>query len=206
MTRVLIVEDFDLMMEALVSAVNAEGRYRVTGTTKNADIAPALCSMGNVDLVLMDICTELDSSGLDAAEVIKQNYPDIKIVLITSMPEATWLEKARSIGVESFWYKRSSKELLGVMDRTMEGESVYPDTTQPVKIGNAYNYEFTKREIDVLRELTNGTANRDIAAKLEISEETVNFYVKKLLRKTGLQNRTKLAVEARRVGFVIEME
>ena len=206
MTRVLIVEDLDLVLEMITEAVNSSDEYTVINTTKNADIAPALCSMGNVDLVLMDVCTELDSDGLDAAEIIKENYPKIKIIIITSMPEPSWLERARRIGVESFWYKRASNELLSVMDRTMEGESIYPDTVPVVKLGKAYNYDFSKREIDILRELTTGASNRVIGEKMEISEQTVHFHIKNILKKTGLKNRTMLAVEARRIGFVVKLD
>ncbi len=206
MIGVLIVEDLDLVLEMITEAVNSSDKYTVINTTKNADIAPSLCSMGNVDLVLMDVCTELDSNGFDAAEIIKQNYPKIKIIIITSMPVPSWLERAREIGIESFWYKRASDELLSVMDRTMEGESIYPDTTPTVKIGNAYNCDFSTREIDILRELTTGALDRDIAKKMEISEQTVHFHVKRILKKTGLKNRTMLAVEARRLGFVIKLD
>ncbi len=206
MTRVLIVEDVDLVLEMLIDAVNNSENYTVAGTTKNADIAPALCSAQNADLVLMDVRTEYEASGLDAAELIKQSHPEIKIIIITSIPEASWLERARKIGVESFWYKRSSRELLAVMDRTMEGESIYPDTAPTVKIGNAYSYDFSKREIDVLRELTTGASNKEIANVLVISEETVRFHVKKILMKTGFQNRTELAVEAHKTGFVMKLK
>ena len=205
MTRVLIVEDNDLVLEMLNETVEKSDEYSVVNTTRNADIAPALCSMGNIDLVLMDVCTEFESSGLDASDAIKKNHPEIKIIIITSIPEASWLERAREIGVDSFWYKRTSRELLSVMDRTMEGERIYPDTTPVVRIGKAFSYDFSNREIDVLRELTTGASNRDIADLLHISEETVRFHVKKILVKTGFQNRTELAVEARKTGFVMKL-
>ena len=206
MTNVLIVEDQQLVLEILSEAVTNSERYRLVNTTTNADIAPSLCSMGNVDLVLMDVCTEYESSGLDASRVIKQSHPEIKIIIITSIPEASWLEKAREIGVESFWYKNSCKDLLAVMDRTMEGESIYPDTTPTVKIGNASSLDFSKREIDIMRELTTGATNREIAELLYISEDTVRFHIKNILLKTGFQNRTELAVEARKSGFVMKLK
>ena len=205
MTGVLIGEDVDLVLEMLTEAVNHSESFAVVHKTKNADVAPALCSIGDVELVLMDVKTEYDASGLDAAEAIKQAHPEIKIIIITSIPEASWLERARRIGVESFWYKRSSSELIAVMERTMEGESIYPDTAPEVKIGNAFSYAFSRREIDVLRELTTGATNKEIADTLHISEETVRFHLKKMLLKTGLQNRTELAVEAHKTGFVMKL-
>ena len=206
MTNVLIVEDQQLVLEILSEAVSNSENYNLVNTTTNADIAPSLCSMGNVDLVLMDVCTEYESSGLDASMVIKQSHPEIKIIIITSIPEASWLEKAREIGVESFWYKNSCKDLLAVMDRTMEGESIYPDTTPTVKIGNASSLDFSKREIDIMRELTTGATNKEIAELLYISEDTVRFHIKNILLKTGFQNRTELAVEARKTGFVMKLK
>ena len=205
MINVLIVEDQELVLEMLTDAVNASDGYIVVNTTKNADIAPSLCSMGNVELVLMDVCTEYEASGLDAAQTIKQSHPDIKIIIITSVPETSWLDRAREIGIESFWYKRSSRELLSVMDRTMEGESIYPDNTPTVQIGKANSFDFSKREIDVLRELTTGAANKEIADALNISEETVKTHIKNALIKTGFQNRTELAVEALKTGFVMKI-
>lgn len=81
----------------------------------------------------MDVMTELGHSGLEAATEIKQVFSGIKIIIVTSMPEYSWLEQARKIGVESFWYKDGKKTaILDVMNRTMAGESIYPDTTPPL--------------------------------------------------------------------------
>ena len=67
------------------------------------------------------------SNGLDAAARNKKNRPDVRIIAVTSMPEVSWMKKAREIGIESFWYKEVSKEtILDVMDRTMKGESSIP--------------------------------------------------------------------------------
>ena len=71
------------------------------------------------------------------------------------MPEYSYLSRAREIGVESFWYKEEQREsLLDVMERTMAGESVYPDATPELQLGLASSYEFTERELEVLREMT----------------------------------------------------
>ena len=205
MTNVLIVEDLDIVLDMLKTAVEEAENYTVVGTTKNAYVAQSLCSMGNVDLVLMDVCTEFEASGLKAAEEIKRSHPEIKIIIITSIPETSWIETARAIGMESFWYKHACSELLAIMDRTMEGESIYPDTTPAVQIGKANSFDFSKREIEVLRELTTGATNKEIADALNISEETVKTYIKNALIKTGFQNRTELAIQAHKTGFVMKL-
>lgn len=152
----------------------------------------------------MDVMTELGHSGLDAAEEIKKEFPKIKIIIVTSMPEYSWLERARRSGVDSFWYKDGQKDvILDVMERTMAGEHIFPDETPLVPIGNATNHEFTERELDILKELTTGDSNAAIAERLHISPGTVKIHVQHLLDKTGFKTRTELVAEARSLGIVI---
>ena len=152
----------------------------------------------------MDVCTAMGESGLEAAERIKKKYPQIKIIIVTSMPECSYMDRARAAGVESFWYKEISREpILDLMDRTMAGESVYPDALPEVMIGVASSREFTDRELEVLRELTSGDPDTEIAARLNMSVWTVRTHIRHLLEKTGFDSRTRLAVEARESGLVI---
>lgn len=85
----------------------------------------------------------------------------------------------------------------------MNGESVYPDTTPVLQLGLARSKEFTARKLEVLRELTSGDTDEEIAKRLNISVHTVKKYVKTLLQKTGFATRTQLAVMARECGLVI---
>lgn len=131
--------------------------------------------------------------------------PSLKIIAVTSMPEVSWMERAREIGIESFWYKEVSEEtILDIIKRTLAGESIYPDSTPEVMLGSAKSTEFTPREIQVLRLLTTGVGNEEIAAKLNISQNTVKTHIKHLLEKTGFESRTQLAIQSRVTGFVIE--
>ena len=102
--------------------------------------------------------------------------------------ETSRLEKAKSIGIDSFWYKEASKEtILEIMERTMNGESIYPDKTPDVKIGHANSNEFTKRELEVLRVMTKGVSNATIAKRLHISENTVKQHIRHMMEKTGCE-------------------
>ena len=67
-------------------------------------MAEICCFKNLIDLILMDVCTAMDANGLEAAEKIKKAFPKIKIIIITSQPECSFLDRARSIGVDSFWY------------------------------------------------------------------------------------------------------
>ena len=203
--NVLIVEDQDIPRELFEIYVKSSEQFHHLLSLTSASAAPAVCQANKVDLILMDVMTELDRSGLDAAEEIKRRFPGIKIIIVTSMPEYSWLSRAKAVGVDSFWYKDGQKEgILDVMERTMAGERIYPDQTPLIRIGNATNHEFTERELDVLKELTTGDTNAEIARRLFISVATVKSHIQHLMEKTGFKTRTELVSEARGLGIVIK--
>lgn len=205
--RVMIVDDQFVARQLFEMYLKYSEKYEMVYAVESAAFADAFVLKNHIDLVLMDILMSDGSNGLDAAARIKKNRPDIKIIAVTSMPEASWLDKAREIGIESFWYKEASKEtILEVMDKTMAGESVYPDSTPKVSLGLAKSTEFTGRELEVLRIMTTGVSNASIAKQLDISENTVKNHIRHMMEKTGCKSRTELAIEARVSGIVIHME
>ena len=203
--KVLIVEDQDIPRELFEIYIKSSANFEHLLSISNSSAALSVCKNNKVDLVLMDVMTELEHNGLDAAKEIKENFPEIKIIIVTSMPEYSWLNRARKIGVDSFWYKDGQKNsLLDVMERTMEGEHIYPDETPLIRIGNTTNHEFTDRELDILKELTTGDSNAEIAKRLFISVATVKSHIQHLMDKTGFKTRTELVSEARGLGIVIK--
>ena len=205
--QIMIVDDQFVSRELFKLYIDQSPRYEVVYSIDSAMFADTYVLKNRVDLIIMDILMQDGSNGLDAAEKIKKMRPDIKIIAVTSMPEVSWMERAKKIGIESFWYKEVSEEtILEIMDRTLAGESIYPDKTPEVTLGLAKSTEFTPREIEVLRLLTTGAGNEEIAGKLHISQNTVKTHIKHLLEKTGFTSRTQLAIQSRITGFVIEDE
>lgn len=204
MYNVMVVEDQAMPRQLFEAFISMSDKYKLVHSIKNADMADIYCETSGVDLILMDVCTELNSNGLDAAERIKLKHPEIKIIIVTSMPEVSYLERARAVGVDSFWYKEVSEEpILELMDKTMAGESIYPDKTPTVSFGNIKSTELSKREIEVLREVILGYTNAEIAERLSISQHTVRDYIQVIMEKTGFHSRTELAVKAREIGIII---
>ena len=121
--RVLVVEDQEMPRQLFEIFINASEEFKHVGSVANAGLALSMCRNQQVDLILMDVMTELGHSGLEAAEEIKKVFPRIKIIIVTSMPEYSWLERARKIGVDSFWYKDGKKTaILDVMSRPWLGK------------------------------------------------------------------------------------
>ncbi len=203
--KIMIVDDQFVSRELFKLYIEQSPDYEVLYCIDTAMFADTYVLKAPLDLVIMDILMKDGSNGLDAAEKIKKLKPEVKIVAVTSMPEVSWMDRAREIGIESFWYKEVSEEtILDIIKRTLTGESIYPDSTPVVTLGLAKSSEFTPREIEVLRLLTTGVGNDEIAEKLDISQSTVKTHVKHLLEKTGFETRTQLAIQSRVTGFVIE--
>ena len=193
--KILIVDDDPAICKLLEKVMHSN---ELETTTVNCGMdALSILKNHTFDLILMDICTENDSDGLTAAESIKKFYPRIKIVMVTSMLEGRFLDRARKIGAESFWYKDSpSGDLVDVIEGTLEGRQFWPDSTPAVQLGKALSCELSDQELQTLRLLCEGKTNAEIAAKLNVAESSVRTYINRMLEKTGYPNRNRLMVAA----------
>lgn len=204
MYQVLIVEDQEMTRRFFELIIRNSENYDCAGSLANAAMAAMFCEKTHVDLILMDVMTAFRNSGLEAAEAIKKKMPGIKIIIVTSMPEFSWLQRAKEIGVDSFWYKDAGEDaLISLMDRTMAGEHIYPDRTPEIFLGAASSREFSERELETLKEVISGDSNTEIAERMHVSVSTVKAHIQSLMEKTGLHSRAALAVEAAACGIVV---
>ena len=194
MKHVLIVEDQRMTRESMESYIRQSGQFRLVDSIANAGLAELCYARQSVDLVLMDVCTENDESGFEATRKIKSRFPATKVIIVTSMLDCGYLTRAREVGADSIWFKDVSRdELMSVVERTMNGESVYPDKTPEVRLGNATSYEFSEAELRVLRLLVEGMTYRQMADALGVTVDTVKAHISSMLSKTGFSSKTKLA-------------
>jgi len=204
MKRVLIVEDQKMAQENMEAIVNSGSGYTLAGSIPNAADAELFCMGDEIDLILMDVCTARDESGIEACAAIKAKLPQIRIIIVTSMAEHTFIEKAREANADSFWYKDAGRdELLDVMNRTMAGEHIFPDRTPEVRLGLTTSYSLTPAELDVLRALMKSTNDEDAAALLGCTRSNVRWHVGRMLDKTGYRTRTELLIAVAQKNLII---
>ena len=204
MMQVLVVDDQRMPRDNMEQILASSGRYEVAASISSAELAIIKCKQQPIDLILMDVCTKGSKNGIDAAAEIKQQFPNIKIIIVTSMVEVSYLERAKDAKADSFWYKDlSQKELIDVIDRTMAGEHLFPGETPRVKLGLATSAEFTSKEIEVLRLVCEGLEYGEIAEKLNVSVNTVKTHVSHILQRTGYANKTRLAIAVTNKNFII---
>ncbi|MBP3333305.1 MAG: response regulator transcription factor [Clostridia bacterium] len=202
--NVLLVEDDPLARQLIEMFIEKSERYAFEGAITSALMTEAYLCKHKIDLILMDVCTAMNANGIDAAERVKKNFPCVKIIIITSQPEYSYITRARAVGVDSFWYKTVIQdEFITLLDKTMAGERIFPDTTPTLNIGTALSVEFTEKELEVLRLVVAGERDQDIAEELGVSINTVRTHLRVMMDKTGIRSRTALAVRVRDAGFVI---
>ena len=201
--KVLICDDQNIPRLLFKMMIDNSGDYELAGELSRADDVIDFIASHDVDLCIMDILMQEGGSGLNAAAAVKDRFPEVKIIVTTSMPDDSYLKNAREIGVESFWYKeKNDMSLLEVMNRTVRGESVYPNEAPVVDIGWMKSNEITDREMDVLRLMTEGFSDQEIADELKISKATVRTHINHMCEKSGL-SRPRLAIEARVLGIAV---
>lgn len=201
---VMIVEDQQMPKTLFSHYIENSEHFYLQIAIENASIADIVCTRTPIDLILMDVVTENGESGLTAAEKIKKKYPKIKIIIVTSMPECSYIQRAKKIGIEGFWYKEVNEQpILSIMERVMQGETVYPEHPQSVKVGLALSTEFTEKELEILRLILGGYSNVEISIKLGVSSGVIKNHVADMLLKTRFRSRTQLAVRTRETGLVI---
>ena len=114
MITIVIVEDQGILRESLACTLNLQEDMQVARALSDAADALDVVRETNANLALLDVCTENGSSGIAAAKQIREACPDTKIVIMTGMPEITFIEQAKLAGADSFVYKNvGTEELLG---------------------------------------------------------------------------------------------
>ena len=206
MINVMIVEDQKMIRSLLENYIEKEPGYRVVSSVAGAGRALELCGEIKVDLILMDVQTEHRENGLFAAEKIKQSFPQIKTVIVTSLVDYDVLKKAKKLGADSLWYKDTDEEtLMDIVRRTVSGEHIFPDSPPEVTIGTAKSTEFTKTELVVLRHLVRGLSYSHIAEDMGIEVTTVKYHVTNMLQKTNFKNKLQLALAVSDAKFIADL-
>lgn len=197
-------------MNGLVSLLEETGLYQIVGTAHNGDEAIQLAQELMPDLILMDINMP-GTNGLEAARIIKERMPYVKIVMLTAATDDDdLLFEAVKAGAQGYLVKTMDPDkFLAEVASHLRGEANISGDVA-IKIIRAFSNQdpvrqesaLTGREIEVLKLVGEGASNRDIAAKLFISENTVKNHLRNILQKLHFENRVQAAAYAIRRGLV----
>ena len=200
MTKILIVEDQTMLRESLETLIKGQQDMSIAGYTDDAANALELCHKLKPNLVLMDVVTKNYSNGIIHAAEIRKELPDIKIVIMTALPEITFADEAKKAGAHSFMDKNMGNEhLLSVIRNTMKGYSIYSLRSESPHFAS----QFTEKEIAVLRLVCKGKTRSEVAKEMGMSEVRLKPIITSILDKSGFDNIMKFAVYAVSEGFIV---
>ncbi len=199
MKKIIVVEDQGILRDSISYQLD-KNEYDVVAKISDASLCYDYCKRLKPDLVLMDVYTENGNNGIDAAKLIKKDFPEIKVIIMTGMPEISYIKKAKEANVDSFIYKNTSgADLLSILSSTLNGYHIFPQE-QTNQFGT---FELTKRELEILQLICNGLDQKEISEKLCLSVNTVKTHIASLLAKTGFDSVHKLAIYAVSKGYIL---
>ena len=196
MINTILVEDDSYMQKHFSAILGSDERFSVAGIFRDAFEVENRCGT-DIDLVLMDVLTLHKHSGLAAGKRIKERYPHIKIVIITSLIDPNVLSEAKRGAVDSLWYKdHGTEELLDVIIRTMNGERIFPGSSPSVEMKNMLSGDISPIQIEILRHYIRGFTYREIADKFGLSVSGVRWNISDMIEKGGFNNKEELIATA----------
>lgn len=201
MINILVVDDDPLVVMSIRTILEAGGKIKVTDTGGSGKEAVALYKQHRPDLLLMDIRMS-EMTGLEAAEEILSDFPEAKILFLTTFSDDEYILKALEIGAKGYILKQDFEGIEAAIISVIGGQSVFgsqitakltgmvqkPEKPEPLTA------EISRKELEIIEQVAKGLSNKEIACTLYLSEGTIRNYISGILLKLNLRDRTQLAV------------
>lgn len=200
--RILSVDDHPLLREGIAAIINSQSDMALVSVASGGNEAIQRFREHQPDVTLMDLRLP-DVSGIDALIAIRAEFPDARIIMLTTFNGDVDIQRSMKAGAHGYLLKNTPrKELLEAIRRVHSGRKSVPPEVAARLAEYLSAEQLTERELDVLRQLAEGNRNKDIASHLFISEETVKVHVRHIMEKLGANDRTQAMAIAARRGII----
>ena len=199
---ILSVDDHPLMRQGIASVIESQNDMRLAGTAASGSEALEVFRQLQPDITLMDIQMP-DLNGIDATIAIRKEFPQAKIIILTTYEGDVRALRAVKAGASGYLLKSMlRKDMLDTIRQVHSGRRCIPPEIAMEMIDPAGGDTLSKREVEVLKLVADGKSNKRIALNLAISEDTVKAHVKNILTKLTANDRTHAAVLALQRGII----
>ena len=199
--KIIIVDDDCLVAGALKTILEANPDIQVAATGSDGEEACSLYREYLPDILLMDIRMK-GMDGLEASRKILREFPEAKILLLTTFSDDEYIVKALRLGTKGYLLKQDYASILPALQAVYSGQTVFgteimskiPELLQSSDGFDYASRNISERELNIIRLIANGYSNKEIAAEIFLSEGTVRNYLSSILDKLQLRDRTQVAV------------
>ena len=199
--NIVIVDDDFLVTTALKTILEANKKVTVLAVGTDGTDAVNLYRTHQPDILLTDIQMK-SKSGLEATEEILKEFPDAKILLLTTFSDDEYIVKALKLGAKGYLLKQDYEGILPALEAVASGQTVFgteiiskiPELINKVNTFDYTVYGINEKEQSIIRLVADGYSNKEIASELFLGEGTVRNYLSTILEKLNLRDRTQLAV------------
>ena len=212
MIKVLVCDDQAVVCDGLEMILDSDPEIQVIAKAYDGDEAIALLEKSQPDLVLMDLKMP-GMNGIQATRLIRQKYPFVKVLVLTTYGDDEWVFDAIRSGADGYLLKGVQREeLIRAVKGTLQGQThVDPAVAgklfnsvakSPVSDHSTLTEQLSERELEILKRIGRGLSNAEIAEELYLTRGTVRNYVSTILSKLGVEDRTQAAILAIQYGLV----
>lgn len=200
---VLLVDDHSLVRRGFRRLLEDEPDITVSGEASDGEEAVKLACELKPEVVIMD-CALPGINGLQATRKILSVLPETKVLMLSMHPEETWVHQALGAGARGYVLKNAMDlDLASAVRRVMAGETVLdPQIATSAGLKGERDYGLTGRELEILQHIVDGKSNKEIAASLDLSVNTVAVHRANIMDALGLHKTAELVVYAIRNGLV----
>jgi DNA-binding NarL/FixJ family response regulator len=196
------VDDHPLLREGLAAIINSQPDMVLVAQASNAQEGIQQFRKHRPDVTLMDLRLP-DKSGIDAMIDVRSEFPEARIVMLTTFEGDVEIQRALEAGARGYMLKSMPpKDLVEVIRQVHAGKKRIPPQLAAQLAEHLSDEDLTEREIEVLSQIAGGNRNRDIAEKLFITEETVKVHIKHIMEKLGASDRTQAVAIGLRRGII----
>lgn len=199
--NIVLIDDDQLVCMSLKMILEADGSIHVAATGHDGNDALPLYRQYHPDVVLMDIRMQ-HRSGTDALSDILAEFPDARVLFLTTFVDDEYITKALQLGAKGYIIKQDYETIIPALNAVYSGQNVYgseimeklPELMKSEPSFDYSSHDITEKEYEIITLVAQGLSNKEISARLFLSEGTIRNYLSSILEKLQLRDRTQLAV------------
>ncbi len=212
-TKLFLVEDHELVRKGVRSIIDMDQTIQIIGEYDRSSKAIQALDEGNIpDIILMDISMP-EMTGLEASKLIGEKYPDIKIIILSMYKDEEYVMEGLNFNIAGYVVKDSvADEILVAIEKVLDGGKFFSREVIDTALNSykeikkekkkAESVQLTKREVEVLNDISDGLKSQEIADKLFISERTVEAHRGNIMKKLHAKNMAELIKKAMNLGLI----